>query len=514
MAGRQNGTRGSIKDFNNWSAKPFLNRLGPKLALLSLFLLLIPAFSFLGSATAADEEKRFRDTLKLDQKWTGDFDEMVKNRVIRALVTFSKTNYFLDGATQRGITYELLKEFEKNLNKSLKKKHLQIHVVFIPVTRDQIIPALVEGRGDIAAASLTITPERRKMVDFTDPLATGVDEIVVAGPGAPELSSLDDLSGKEIQVRKTSSYYESLVQLNASFEKAGKPQILIREASEYLEDEDLLEMVNAGLIPMIVVDNYLAEFWSQIFKEIKLYPKIAVRTGGEIAWMIRQNSPELKKVLNGFIKDHKIGTLFGNIMLKRYLESTKYARNALSGEDLERFRATIALFKKYAATYDMDWLLVAALAYQESRIDQSKRSPSGAVGVMQLLPSTAAGNPINIPDIEKLEKNIHAGVKYLRWVFDRYYKDQKDMDLLNKGLFTFASYNAGPAKVASLRREAPKMGLDPNKWFGNVEVVAAKVIGRETVQYVSNIYKYYVAYRLIVDKLERKQEVKKNATAN
>jgi membrane-bound lytic murein transglycosylase MltF len=107
-----------------------------------------------------------------------------------------------------------------------------------------------------------------------------------------------------------------------------------------------------------------------------------------------------------------------------------------------------------------------------------------------------------------LESNIHAGVKYLRWIFDRYFKDEKDVDLLNKGLFTFASYNAGPAKVAGLRRQAPKMGVDPNQWFGNVEVVAAKVIGRETVQYVSNIYKYYIAYRLIVDKLERKGEIK------
>jgi membrane-bound lytic murein transglycosylase MltF len=156
----------------------------------------------------------------------------------------------------------------------------------------------------------------------------------------------------------------------------------------------------------------------------------------------------------------------------------------------------------------MDWLLVAALAYQESRIDQSIKSPAGAVGVMQLLPSTAAGDPINIPDIEKIESNIHAGVKYLRWLHDRYFKDEK-MDRLNKGLFTFASYNAGPARVAKLRLQALEMGLDPNVWFNNVEVVAAKKIGRETVQYVSNIYKYYIAYRLIVDKLQIKREVVK-----
>jgi membrane-bound lytic murein transglycosylase MltF len=480
--------------------------------LFFIFLFLVLSFK-LDLAAASNEEKTFRDTVKLDEKWTGDFDEMAKRRIIRTLVTFSKTNYFLDKATQRGATYELMKEFEKTINKSFKKKHLKIHVVFIPVTRDQLIPALVEGRGDIAAAALTITPDRKKLVDFADPLIKGIDEIVVAGPSAPKLKSLDDLSGKEIHVRKTSSYYEHLISINASFKKADKPQIVIREASEYLEDEDLLEMVNADLIPMIVVDNYLAKFWSKIFKDIKLYPKIAVNTGGEIAWMIRKNSPRLEQVINEFVKGHKKGTLFGNIMLRRYLKNTKYVRNSLADEDLERFKSTITIFKKYADTYDMDWLLVMALAYQESRIDQSVRSPAGAVGVMQLLPSTARGHPVNIPKIEELESNIHAGVKYLRWLFDQYYK-KEDMDLLNKGLFTFASYNAGPGRVARLRKLAAKTGFDPNKWFGNVEVIAAKKIGRETVQYVSNIFKYYIAYRLIDEKQHRKEEIKKKTPAN
>ncbi|MFH1242377.1 MAG: lytic transglycosylase F, partial [Pseudomonadota bacterium] len=387
----------------------------------------------------SDNENSLRKVVKLDEKWTGDFDGMVKRRFIRALVTFSKTNYFLDKADRRGATYEGMKEFEKYINKTLKRGHLKVNILFILVPRDQLIPALVEGRGDIAAASLTITEERKKFVDFADPVVSGINEIVVAGPGAPNLSSLEDLSGKEIHVRRSSSYFESLSRINESFKKAGKAPVVIEEASEYLEDEDLLEMVNAGLIPMIVVDDYLAKFWSQIFKDITLHPEIALRKGGDIAWIIRKDSPKLKAAINKFVKGHKKGTLFGNIIIKRYLESTKWARNAYTEEDLQRFKATINLFKKYAGQYDMDWLLVAALAYQESQIDQTKRSPAGAVGVMQLLPSTAAGDPINIPDIEKIDKNIHAGVKYLRWIHDTYFKNEK-MDRLNKGLFTFASY--------------------------------------------------------------------------
>jgi len=474
---------------------------------LTILLILISILS-LSQAGASDKAVSLKKTAKLDQKWTGDFDGMVERGMIRALVTFSETNYYLDKAHHRGITYEVLKEFEKTINKTLKRKHLKVHVVSIPVTRDQLIPALVEGRGDFAAAALISTPERKKVVDFANPLLKGVDEIVVTGPNTPKLSSLDDLSGQEIYVRKSSSYYERLVRLNESFEKAGKPQIILKPADEYLEDEDLLEMVNAELIPMIVINSYYAKFWSQIFKDIIVYPNITVNKGGEISWMIRKDSPKLKSTINDFVKGHKKGTLFGNIMFKRYLQSTKWVRNSLSGEDFERFRAAAEFFKKYAKEYRFDYLLVGALAYQESRIDQRKRSQAGAVGVMQLLPSTAADKSVNIPDIEEIENNIHAGIKYLRWLRDTYFENE-NMDRLNKGLFSLASYNAGPTKVRRLRKEASKMGLNPNIWFGNVEVVAAKRIGRETVQYVSNIYKYYISYRLIVEKKRIKETVKR-----
>ena len=484
-------------------------------ALLSLGLLIVCILTSTASASpvhAADEDASVKEILKLDQKWTGDFNGMVERHIIRALVPYSKTFYFLDGADQRGATYDLLKEFEKYLNKELKKKTLQLHLVVIPTARDRLLPALVEGLGDIAAGNLTITPERLKQVDFSSPLAKGVDEILVTAPGGPTIKTIDDLAGKEIHVRASSSYYESLMHFNAEFKKKSKEQMKLVLADEYLEDEDLLEMMNAGLIPRIVIDSHKGEFWKQIFTDLTLHPDIKVRTGGQIAWAIRKNSPEFKKVINGFVRLHKKGTLMGNILFKRYLQDTKWVRNALSEEELRKFNEAIEFFSKYAEMYDFDWLMIAALAYQESRIDQSKRSPAGAIGVMQVLPGTASDKNVNITDIHEIENNIHAGVKYLRFIVDQYYENEP-MDRLNKTLFAFASYNAGPAKVARLRREARKMGLDPNIWFRNAEVVAAKRIGRETVQYVSNIYKYYVAYRLIIDKLAIKQEVQQKIKA-
>jgi membrane-bound lytic murein transglycosylase MltF len=165
---------------------------------------------------------------------------------------------------------------------------------------------------------------------------------------------------------------------------------------------------------------------------------------------------------------------------------------------MKKFQANVELFKKYAGQYDFDVLMIAAQAYQESLLDQSKRNPSGAVGIMQVIPKYAAAPPINIPNVGTVDPNIHAGVKMLRNIEDTYFNDP-GIDRMNKTLFVFASYNAGPSRVAQLRKKAASMGLDQNVWFGNVELVAAQSIGQETVTYVSNIYKYYVAYTLAAE---------------
>jgi membrane-bound lytic murein transglycosylase MltF len=437
--------------------------------------------------------------------WKGDFNAMAERNRIRALVVYSKTFYFIDKGEQKGLTYEGLMLFQKFINAKLNKKTVKVNVIFIPVARDQLLPALLEGRGDIAAANLTITPERSKQVDFSDPFGTGVRELVVSGPASPEITSLDDLSGKEVHARKSSSYYQSLHKLNERFEGEGKSTVKIVAADENLEDEDLLEMLNAGLIPLIVMDSHKATFWNQIFDNITVHEDAAVASEGNIAWAFRKDSPELAAVVNEFVKKNKAGTLMGNILLKRYLKSTDYIKNSTSEAEIEKFRQTIDYFKKYGDQYGFDYLMIAAQAYQESRIDQSKKSAAGAIGVMQLLPSTAADKNVNIPDIHDMQNNIHAGTKYLRFIADRYFTDDS-IDSQNRLLFSFAAYNAGPAKIAKLRNEAAAQGLDPNKWFRNVELVAAKRIGRETVQYVSNIYKYWIAYSMIVerDKMRKK----------
>ena len=442
--------------------------------------------------------------------WTDDFDGMKDRRLVRMLVVYSKTFYFIDKATQRGSTYEFGMLLEKALNAGNKDRARPIRVVFIPTSRDELLPALAAGRGDIAAANLTITPERLKLVDFSTPLADDVSEILVTPAGTAAPASAEGLSGSKVHVRRSSSYYSSLVGLNTRLKALGKAPVEIVPADENLEDEDILEMVNAGLIPATIVDSHIATFWKQIFETIELHPDVRVREGGEIAWAIRKDSPQFKQVIDAFIAKNRKGSATGNDILNRYLKSTKWVKNATAEADMKRFREVTDLFKKYADQYGFDWLLVTAQGYQESGLDQSTRSRVGAIGVMQVMPATARDRNVNIPDIHKLEPNIHAGVKYLRFMVDEYF-DEPGIDPVNRHLFAFASYNAGPNRIQRLRKVAADEGLDPNKWFNNVEVVVAREVGRETVQYVSNIYKYYLAYKLVVEQTREREAAKKSA---
>ncbi len=452
----------------------------------------------------AKQQPAFELSSTVHKPWTGDFDGMIKRRVIRILAPYSKTFYFIDRGVQRGLVYDISQLLEQDINKKLKTRHLKVHVTIVPLARDEFIPALRDGRGDIAMGNLTITQERLKQVDFSNPTVTNVSEIVVTGPGVPPIATVQDLAGHEVFIRKSSSFYESIEKLNGELAKAGKAKVKIRPAPENLETEDILEMVGAGLIKVTIADSYIATFWKQIFPKITLHPDVAVRSGGEIGWMIRKDSPLLKAELNASLKRYE-SSWQRNELLARYLKNTKWAKAATTSEELPKFERTVELFRKYGDRYDIDYLILMAQGYQESQLNQNARSPVGAIGIMQVMPAT--GKDMKVGDINQLEPNIHAGVKFLRAMMNEYYA-KEPMDQLNRGLFTFAAYNAGPGRVRGLRRTAAERGLDPNVWFNNVELIAAEKIGRETVTYVSNIYKYFLAYQMLAEERAEREKAK------
>jgi membrane-bound lytic murein transglycosylase MltF len=451
-----------------------------------------------GTGPGTSSAARMAETLigHVNKPWKGDYTGMVERRTVRVLLPYSKTFFFVDKGQKKGINHEFFTRFEKYLNKQAKvtkgKKPTKIKVFMIPTPREELLKRLVEGQGDIAAGNLTITERRLGKIDFSEPWLTDVKEYVVTPASTPELASVDDLSGKTVHVRESSSYWASLKALNERFKAEGKKPVKIVKANELLEDEDLLEMVNAEALPAIVVDSHKARFWIKVFDKIKIHENAAIREQGQIAWAFRKDSPELAKQVNTFIKSVNFGTKLGSSIFAAYLKQQKWLKNLSNEADQKKFLELVGLFQKYGKLYDINWLILAAKGYQESRLDNSVKY-KGAVGIMQIKPSTARGPDINIPDVTGLEDNIHAGTKYVRFLMDRYYADL-DKDRFNQTLMAFAGYNAGPERIAKLRKKAKERGLDDTKWFNNVEWVVAESVGSVTVNYVGNIFQYFIIY--------------------
>jgi len=217
----------------------------------------------LSGAPAEAEGYVAHSLLPANDVWTGDLDGMQERKRIRILVPFSKTFYFIDKGGPSGITYDAATEFGVWLNNRIKSENIKVSVVFIPVARDKLLPGLADGIGDIAAGNLTITDTRSEIVDFGHPLISGAREVLVTGPGAPAIAAIGELSGQEVFARPSSSYWEHLEALNKTLAAEGRAPIILTKIDEELEDEDIMEMVNAGLLPWAVVDERKADIWSR-----------------------------------------------------------------------------------------------------------------------------------------------------------------------------------------------------------------------------------------------------------
>ena len=443
------------------------------------------------------------DGIALNPPWTGDLDGMVKRRLVRLLVVPSRTDYYLDHGEPKGVTAEYAREFERRLNRRFQIGARPIRVVFVPVVRDELLPGLVAGKGDIATANLTITPERLRLADFSPPIRTDVREIVVTGPDSPPLASLEDLAGREILTRRSSSYWPSLEALDVRLRAEGRMGLRLHAALEAVDDEDLLELVASGRLPLAVVDDHKARAWQRALPRLVLRDDLVLRSGGDIAWAFRKGSPQLAESLASFTRATAKGTEFGNIVANRYLVAAEQLRTADSA-DRKRFLELLSLFEKWGGRYRFDPLLLAAQGYQESGLDQKRRSPAGAVGIMQIRPATAKDPNVGVTRIDRLENNIQAGAKYLRHLIDVYFADPAIAEF-DQMLLALAAYNAGPSRIADLRRRAARRGLDPDRWFGEVELQAERDLGRETVAYVGNIVKYYTVYRGITEQEEARR---------
>ncbi len=431
----------------------------------------------------------------------GDLDTIFERGYLRVLVTPSRTSFFFDHREIRGFDVELMRAFRDEIN-SGRPKSKQIRLLFFPRPFGDLLPSLAAGVGDVALGGLTIIPSRVGKTVFTEPYLTGVDEVVVHHRSVTGLEKLEDLAGRTIDVRSDSSYVDHLKELAEDFRRRGLEPFEVRAVGKYLATEDILEMVNAGIVDVTVADRYLAEAWAAVLPDLVVCPDLVVHGNGRIAMAVRASDTELLEALNRFIVKNRKGSLLGNMLFTRYFEKTTWLKDPSAEDRLNR--ELIELFRKYAQRYGFHWLDIAAQAFRESRFDQSKISRAGAVGIMQVRPSTAADPNVGIKNIDVLENNIHAGVKYLRFLDDRYFSDPAidDEERLN---FAFAAYNAGPRRIVAARERAKEEGFDPDRWFDNVELIVARDVGREPVDYVREIHAYRYALRLGYEELLKRK---------
>jgi membrane-bound lytic murein transglycosylase MltF len=470
---------------------------------------LAAAFAAHAQAPSAPAKPR---TMKIESvtedKFLGDFDRMLERRRVRVLVPYSRTLYFNDRGTQRGLTADLMREFEQHLNRKHAKQlgKRPITVIMIPSTRDEMFNEVAGGLADIAAGNLSITETRLKQVDFAYlPDLPGMNEVIATGPKSPPVSSIDDLAGKTIHVRKVVSYRQTVEDLNRRFVKEGKPPMKIVDLPDALEDEDKLEMLSVGLLEFVVVDDWKGKIWAQVLKDVKIRDDLVLKKDVKVGWAIRKDSPLLKAEIEDFMRQaRKVSSL--QARQSQALSRAKKFRNNSADADLKRFEDTLTLFQRYGSKYGFDPLMLAAQGYQESQLDQNAKSHVGAIGIMQIMPATGA--ELRVGDIKVAENNVHGGAKYMDQLMTKYFQDAKFSES-NRPLFAFASYNAGPGRIAQMRKEAAKRGLDPDKWFNNVEIVTAEKVGIETTTYVRNIYKYYVAYSLMAATRAEQLEARK-----
>ena len=426
---------------------------------------------------------------------TGDLPTLLKRRAIRVLTGLCKSDYFILDGMGYGYQHDMIKSFGTFLNRKYKIPPPGIIVEFIPLPFDQLVANLMQGRGDIAATSATITADRLKIIGFSTPYMTGVNNVVIGHKDKSAIHNIQELSGKDVYVHKGTTYYHDLEILNHNLVEQGKKPVSIKAVDPFLYQEDVLELVNVGTLPYTVTEKYLADHWATMMPDLIVYDKAALSKGDRLAWMVRKGNPILKENLNEFLKNYKRGTLLGNICFNRYFKTDHFPLKIIEKNNLQMFSSYAPLFRKYASMYKMDWLKLVAQAYQESHLNSKEKSDDGAIGLMQVTPEVAKNKHIAISNIHEPDNNVHAGVKYMALLRDHFFND-RNLVPEERYRFILAAYNAGPTAISRMRKRAKELGYDHDKWFNNVEIVTLKEIGVQPVDYVRNIEKYYLAYSL------------------
>lgn len=434
--------------------------------------------------------------------WSGSYSEMIQRGEIRVAVPYDRTIYINDKGTPRGLSVEIAKGLGKwiNAKHATQLRGRAVTIKLVPTMSAELLTSLTSGHADIALGDIGLYEPIPNSQDLIiNHASEGEQEVLVTGPSSPPLQKMTDLSGQTVYGSRNTNFHTTLSTLNKELRRDGKLPVNLISPLGDLDDEDLLEMLNAGLISYVIVGDWKFKLWQSIYKNIVMHEDLAAKDAGWVGWVVRANNQDLNDDLRGFYQSDDFVKSRTAFRQEDYKEHLKGLKDPIDKTAWARFESMKPLFDRYGAEYKLNPLFIASLGFQETLLNQNAVSAVGAIGVMQLMPAT--GMSLGVGDIHLLDPNIHAGADYMSQLISKYFPDAQ-FDGNNRSLFAVASYNIGPNNVAKARDQAKQFGFDPDRWFGNVEFIATERMGYEPMIYVRNVYKYYMSYRLKLKEIQ------------
>lgn len=414
------------------------------------------------------------------------YEQMRARGEIRMAMPYGRTSYVDARGHILGFSPELARYLGDFLSTKYKKR---IKIEIVPIVAGQLLNTLDRYQADFAVDYFQEYKERPSLAAYAVYDHTrSEDHIVVSRKNSSPLNRLEDLSGQTVCVGHLTRS-NLLDEINEKLPK--DKQIHIFKDDLILSDEDLLQMLDAGLIEHIWVARWKAKLWQPVLSNIQLN-EATVRSGVTPSDLIvHQSNRDLANDILEFAVSPDLEKALQIYRTRDFQYRKNALKNPVAKAEWQRFESMHEFFRQFGHQERLDPLFLAGLGFQESALNQSAQSPMGAIGVMQLLPGTGAS--MGVGNIYELKPNIHAGAKYMNSLLYALSLDQALPDA-ERAFFAVAAYNAGPNNIRKARELAAKMGFDPNRWFFHVEMATAKLVGSETFLYVRNVYKYYITY--------------------
>lgn len=426
-----------------------------------------------------------------------DLDAILERRFLRVLTVPRPSD---EGRVGSGSAddYSIVRAFTDYLNARYAPGEFELPIAFVLIRVDEseLMPGLRAGRGDLIAAPRSAL-QGRLGTDEGALLEPLLEEVLIENARARAITSLEDLSGRPVAVRRHSVHHVALSSLDEGIVRSGRAPVRIIAVDPEVETEDLVALVATGYFQYALTDSAVARSIAATSPMLRISAGLPLGVASELAFETLPSAPKLTGELGDFLDRYRHGSLPAEIGVRRHVGRSDALRDRpepAASPSLSRYDDH---FKRFADRYGFDWRLLASIACQESRFRQAVTNRWGATGLFQVKPVTAREPYIGIPEIAgraNAANNVHAGVRYLNWIKERYFDPVEEMHERDRIRMALAAYNAGPRTLLRAQRLATQMGLDPTRWFRNVELAMLAMDKQEPVKYVSEINQRYLSY--------------------